>query len=800
MSLQKLTAFAGAAFGLASRISFRTRLTALVLVVTVLVLMLTSIFINRMAVSIIEHSLRDQMVAANGTLTATVSVWLQNQRSALAYLVSLPGMADMDGARQKPLLRKMAESYRYMFLISTVDLSGMNVARNDDDKLFDYSGREWFKQARAGAPIAFQSVMSMTSGKPVLAFSMPIRNARGDIVGVGMCATDIQQLSNEVRSTRVGRTGYAYLIDPSNRVVAHPDPKFSDTLYDFSNYPPVVSLRQGQMGEMTFVDDEGVSWIAYTSNLGNGWAIVVQEREDEFYAAQRLFQRVVVGVIVAAVVFMMLITWWGIRTGLRPIEQLTEALKKAKESAEVANVSKSVFLSNMSHEIRTPLNAILGFSQIMQKDKTLSAAQQQHLATINRSGEHLLALINDILEISKIEAGRATLNVSAFDLKALCNDLEMMFSVRTEAKRLAFHMALTRDIPDAVIGDEGKLRQVFINLLGNAVKFTTQGSITLTVMAERQTGNRVRINAEVRDTGPGIAPEEMDKLFRQFEQTASGKRSGGGTGLGLAISRQFVNMMGGDITVSSVVGQGTVFSFGVDLEVGESGAIEEHNAQLQVVGIRTVGEPYRVLVVDDVEYNRIILKHMLEAVGFQVDEAKNGSEAIDQYLSGAPHLILMDMRMPVMDGFEAVRRIKEMEQKTGQKRTPIIAVTASALDFDRKAIMETGTDAYIGKPFRESELFATIRSVMPIEFIYGHEAEPEVAAPQKVVEFGATASALPAEMVARLRKAVASADLDGVIEWCDEIESTDRALAETARKMAQNYDYDSLQQLIDQGR
>jgi CheY-like chemotaxis protein len=314
---------------------------------------------------------------------------------------------------------------------------------------------------------------------------------------------------------------------------------------------------------------------------------------------------------------------------------------------------------------------------------------------------------------------------------------------------------------------------------------------------------KVRLNSEVRDTGPGIAPEEMDKLFRQFEQTSTGIKAGGGTGLGLAISKHFVNMMGGDFTVESHVGDGSCFAFSVVFEISERTCLQSANSQLQVIGVRPPeGGTYRVLIADDIEANRKLLAIMLSAVGFEVEEAVNGSEAIEKYLNTSPHLILMDMRMPVMDGFEAVRRIKAMENErsTGNK-TPIIAVTASALDFDRKEIMDTGTDGYLGKPFHESELFNAIKSVMTIDFIYGHEASKEVI-PTVIpyAETCAAVAALPAELISRLRHAVVTADQEVIFELCDELEKHDNTLATLARKMAHSYEYDELQKLLETER
>ena len=285
--------------------------------------------------------------------------------------------------------------------------------------------------------------------------------------------------------------------------------------------------------------------------------------------------------------------------------------KRYEQSLQQANRAKSVFLANMSHEIRTPMNAILGFSQLMLRDQDLTPQQCQYLGTINRSGEHLLALINDILEMSKIEAGRTTLNLSTFDLPTLLKDLEMMFRVRTNEKKLAFSVEVIGDVPQYIVTDINKLRQVFINVLGNAVKFTEQGGIGVRVRADYEVADGHFLLVEIEDTGPGISPEDQDKLFRQFEQTKTGQQAGIGTGLGLAISREFVRLMGGDITLNSQVGKGSVFVIHPPLKEGDAQAVEAKEKPRHVLRLQSGQATCRVLIADDIEDNRQLLAQLL---------------------------------------------------------------------------------------------------------------------------------------------------------------------------------------------
>src|SRR5215210_1415617 len=285
--------------------------------------------------------------------------------------------------------------------------------------------------------------------------------------------------------------------------------------------------------------------------------------------------------------------------------------KRYEQSLQEANRAKSVFLANMSHEIRTPMNAILGFSQLMLRYKDLTPRPCQYLGTITRSGEHLLALINDILEMSKIEAGRTTLNLSTFDLPILLKDLEMMFRVRTNEKKLSFSVETIGDVPRYIVADINKLRQVFINVLGNAVKFTDRGGIGVRVSVDRAGATGPFLRVEIEETGPGISPDDQDKLFRHFEQTKTGQQAGTGTGLGLAISREFVCLMGGAITVRSQVSKGSVFEIRLPLSEGEAQAIEVKDSSLQVLKLAAGQVTCRVLIADDIEDNRQLLAQLL---------------------------------------------------------------------------------------------------------------------------------------------------------------------------------------------
>lgn len=468
-------------------------------------------------------------------------------------------------------------------------------------------------------------------------------------------------------------------------------------------------------------------------------------------------------------------------------------LLKARQDAEMANKAKSIFLANMSHEIRTPLNAIIGFSQLMNRDKHLTDTQRQYNISIIRAGEHLLSLINDILELSKMEAGRLELNPTTVDLRILLSEIQLFFKEQVESKHLQLIFEAASNIPRYVLVDDNKLRRIFINLIGNAIKFTDEGGIAVRVRTDQVNTVKSRLVVEIEDSGTGIPENEIGKLFKQFVQTSSGIGKSSGTGLGLALSRELAILMGGDITVSSEVGKGSVFTFTVEIEVGKVEAIPDA-IRKSVVGMEKGMEDFRILVVDDTEENRQVVVQLLNLVGFITREAVNGEDAIVQFEQWNPHLILMDMRMPVMDGYEATRRIKLTEKG---KQTPIVALTASSFEDEQKKIGDLGIHGYIRKPFRESELFGTIGNILGISYIFEDESTSAEENYQiNDAEIVDRIAQLPADLVAQMQNAAIVADIDLLVDLIRQIDLDHFDLARHLMTLANNYDYGYLQQIL----
>ena len=490
------------------------------------------------------------------------------------------------------------------------------------------------------------------------------------------------------------------------------------------------------------------------------------------------------------------------------LEQLTTTqgeLIKSKQEAEMANKAKSTFLANMSHELRTPLNSILGFSQIIARARDLSDENLNNINIINHSGQYLLSLINQVLDISKIEAGKISILLVQTDLLKLEEEISSLFRSRIIDKGLEFNIQVKDNNPRYIMADEVKLKQVLINLLGNAIKFTNNGSINLKISSHKTSQDKdpekYSIYFEVKDTGFGIKKEDLKIIFEAFAQPDNRVRAIEGTGLGLAISFQFVKLLGGDLMVESEFGKGSKFYFEIPASLVKEPVIEKQKKHKKVLGIAHTPMKYKVLIVDDIKDNRKMLEKLLKSIdstdndkkAFEIRTAINGKQAVQTFKKWKPHLILMDLRMPVMDGYEAIHNIKA----TGEsENTKIIALTASTFREEKDKLKHTGADGFILKPFNDYELFEMLEKHLDMKFISEESISKEETFKHSKAIIKKRLPKVQRKILDDFHEALVILDVKYIATITDKISKDDPKLGEALKVLTNSFSYDIILDML----
>ncbi len=711
---------------------------------------------------------------------------------------------------------KLKPNFKEVFIIdrtNKVILSTTEWRKNEYEILASITYIETVEAGNSFDPIFY---VSADTNKPSVTLAAPLRDAKGMRQGVILAHLNLERIDQIVRERKgLGKTGETYLVGSLITQNTFISKEYSNT----QEYPEGVSSKG--------IDDamNGISGADLYNNYANipvigvyRWlndqdlALLIEMQQEEAFLPARQLAGTIVLVGLVSVGFLLIGVYWltrQLKISRQQLENYSRKLEQKAYEAEAANRAKSEFLANMSHELRTPLNTILGFTQLLTRDPSFQSSQLEQLEIISRSGEHLLTLINDVLSMSKIEAGRTTLNENGFDLYGMLDSLEEMFRQKAESKGLKLIFDRYPEVSRYVQTDESKLRQVLINLIGNAIKFTEEGGVAVRVKmgngqtnqltpqsgtdAPRQVSTTRKLHFEVEDTGLGIAPSEMGRLFRPFVQTETGRKSQQGTGLGLTISQQFVHLMGGEIAVSSTLDRGTIFSFDIQISPMERLETQPQQKRRRVIAVAPNQPKYRILIVEDKWENRHLLFQMLTSLGFEVRGAENGLEGIHLWETWEPHLILMDMRMPVLDGYEATKQIKA--HLRGQA-TIIIALTASAFDEERSVVLSAGCDDFVRKPFREEVILEKMAQFLGVRYVYDIKDKVESrkgeTTPSSFTLEPSSLRVMPPEWIAQLHQAALCTDEKQIFSLIEQIPEEYATLANSLVDLVENFRIDKI--------
>ncbi len=714
------------------------------------------------------------------------AVLLERNRERMKGVNRRAEVQAMDPAQCGTLFADLRAMFPEFANLATVDLNGSapcSAVPQPGGKPVSVAKTEWFQRALAEKRfVVGKPFIGPITGRLVSVLVEPVWGENKELRGFLGLPLDLERFNPRIPADSMPEgTRYGFISADGIMVWRNADQEQLIGKYVGDQAGPKLAL-QIRDGDAETVGTDGVGrHYAFVSIPEANWVAFsgVPTRSITHRVLAAAMRNTLVGAIGLSLIGILL---WFL---MRRIDRADRDLHAALDAAEAANRAKSVFLSNMSHELRTPLNAILGFAELMEHDDNIPQAEKRNLNTINRSGRHLLTLINDILDLSKIEAGRLTTQMQACDVHELIETIVEAMALRARQKGLELNVHLGEDVPKFISTDPGKLRQILINLLSNAVKFTVHGGIDLDVNTAEWDSHSTRLTLVfvVRDTGVGISDDELGRIFQPFYQTEHGIRSGEGTGLGLTIARQFAQLLGGELAAASVVDKGSAFTLRLPVDVAETMiALPPHR---RVVGLAEGQTSRRILVVEDKEDNQLLLTQLLEQVGLETRIAANGQEAVDAFETWHPHFIWMDMRMPVMDGYEATRRIRALP---GGLEVKIAALTASAFREDRGDIIAAGCDDVLSKPLDEEQLFAAMERLMGLRYRY---AEPSTV-PMAAAVSGADLARFPADLREELCRAAGILDEEATQRAIDRIRATDARLAGELEEWVRTYRYDRI--------
>ncbi|WP_256874520.1 hybrid sensor histidine kinase/response regulator [Nostoc sp. C057] len=727
-----------------------------------------------------------------------IEEWLHLRQAEVQTLANTLTVRSLNWSVAEPYLKSEVKRINEFFFFQIVNpdgsFSNTKVGRSNKN----IQDRDFFQKAIAGKSNISDPFISRSTGIPLIAIATPISSnsaSSSSPIGVFHGNVRVDHIAEVVNSLQYGTNSYAFALNSQGQAIVHPNSALMSTVEKPApsllkigdrNLNAIAQRMVNKQQGIELMEIDGTKqYVAYLPLQAANWsvALVIPRQNIE----SRLQFLDLIALIVGGLTLTMITVLWQVQA----FEQ--RELKKSKAAADTANHAKSEFLANMSHELRTPLNGILGCAQILLRSPVLPKQEQYHVNIIEQCGSHLLTLINDILDLSKIEAKKLELHPYDVHFPSFLQGIVEICHIRAKQKGISFIYKPPINLPTGVYVDVKRLRQVLLNLLGNAIKFTDEGQVTFNIEVIDQSPNdgqimKHRLRFNVEDTGIGITTAELSQIFLPFEQVGEKKRQAEGTGLGLAITRQLVQMMGSDIHVQSQIGKGSSFSFELEIPEATDWVQSAMTAsEKQIIGFE--GGPYTILMVDDRWENRTVITNLLQPLGFNVVEASNGKEGLEIAIALKPNLIITDLLMPEMDGFELIKHLRHTSEI---QDVLIIVSSASVFEADQNRSLQAGGNAFLSKPIQVDELLHQLEQYLNLVWIYKQSQTDGEKAKEATTATTQLTSPSP-QVLQELTTLASKGNFNAILKWADQLEETDTNFAPFAnelRQLARQFDED----------
>ena len=730
-----------------------------------------------------------------------IDSWLALLKTRVEMLSNVGVVRSMDWAIASPYLKAEDQRIGDFSFFGFTTAAGIRQSTVAKTKPADVRDRRWFQKAMTGQIYVDDPMIARITRVPGVAIAAPIfkdQNSKEKPAGVIHGVVTIDRIKQVTNQLKYGDHSYAFVLNSKGEAIVHPNSAFMSTIDKpapslvVAQDPGLAHIAQQMVNrqqDIQLVKIDGLeSYVGFRPLTEAQWSVALVIPRQNIESQLQLLDGI------AIVVLLLVGTLIGVLVYVQSTEQAQ--LKQSKAAADSANQAKSEFLSNMSHELRTPLNGILGYAQILSRSKTWGKKEQDGIQIIHQCGTHLLTLINDILDLSKIEARKFDLAINEFHLPSFLQGVGEICRIRAEQKGIAFIYRADSDLPIGIRADEKRLRQVLINLLGNAIKFTDKGQVTFRVQAQKlDDPSLYRLRFQVEDTGVGMTPKQLEKIFLPFEQVGNSKKQSEGTGLGLAISHKIVSLMGSQIEVESTLGQGSTFWFDVQLPEAKEWATASRTIdQGTIVGYE--GKQRTIIVVDDRWENRSVIVSLLEPLGFKMVEAQNGQDGWETALNHAPDLIITDLMMHVMDGYQLLRQIRASETLCN---VVAIASSASVFESNQQEAIDAGANLFLPKPVQAEVLLQILQEQLNLTWIYEQATIPDPASKTEPLQ---TQDVIPpaSEIVQRLHDLLMDGDTQEILSMVAELAESNPSMAsfsEQVTQLAARFQLKQLQALLE---